>query len=202
MLQTIMEGTSTEVIDGLITVLFPDAESIYDPTYGNGVFWKGFLHPVLGSDILPTRSPDLVADFTRLPFKDETFDLVVFDPPFQTDMGKNKPSVMGKRFATYPTILELKWAVLQGVLECWRTCKLGIIVKVQDYNHANKKVWMSDWIREAIPVDPYDVVYLKQARKMNDPKWKNQLSVRTNHSTFWVYRKDGPIHKKRKSVWI
>jgi hypothetical protein len=34
-------------------------------------------------------SPDLVADFTTLPFPAECFYLVVFDPPHMTSLGEN-----------------------------------------------------------------------------------------------------------------
>ena len=33
--------------------------------------------------------PDLIADFTDLPFDDDTFYLVVFDPPHLKDIGKS-----------------------------------------------------------------------------------------------------------------
>lgn len=37
--QSSMDGTSAEVIAGLLNVLFPDAVTVLDATYGNGNFW-------------------------------------------------------------------------------------------------------------------------------------------------------------------
>jgi hypothetical protein len=74
-----------------------------------------------------------------------------------------------------------------------------MIVKCQDYIHNNRKVWMSDWVREALPVEPFDQVNLVSPSKINDPKWKRQLSVRSVHTVFWIYRKDGQMHRVRKA---
>src|SRR4051812_35499881 len=41
-------------------------------------------------------NPDVVADFTNMPFADESFYLVVFDPPHMTSLGQN--SWMAKKY--------------------------------------------------------------------------------------------------------
>jgi 23S rRNA G2069 N7-methylase RlmK/C1962 C5-methylase RlmI len=50
-----------------------------------------------------TISPDIMADFTELPFEDNTFSLVVFDPPHLKRNGKQ--SWMAKKYG----ILEKDW---------------------------------------------------------------------------------------------
>src|SRR5437660_370568 len=82
-------------------------------------------------------------------------------------------------------------AVEKGCREARRVARLGIIVKVQDYMHASRRVLMTDWVRHALaPAELYDMVHLKQAGKITDPKWGEQLSARTNNSTFLVFRMD------------
>ena len=77
--------------------------------------------------------------------------------------------------------------------------RLGLIVKVQDYIHGARPIWMSDWVKDALPVEPYDVLHLRRPAKIVDPKWTRQLSVWRNHATFWVYRKDGVEHRARRA---
>ena len=200
-LYTIETGTSARAIARLMTVLFPDARTVLDTTFGSGAFWKGTGLPVTvtGMDINPERARDVCADFTRLPFADDSFDVVVFDPPYHTDVGHAKASETHKRYGSFATIDELRPAVERGTAEAWRVARLGAIVKVQDYIHASRAVWMSLWVHGAIPVEPYDVLHVQRAcGKIRSPRWTRQLSVWRNHATYWVYRKGGPVHRARR----
>lgn len=64
-------------------------------------------------------SPDLVADFTDMPFEDESFWHVVFDPP-HARFGES--SVMAK---TYGTLFGADWQEMLrgGFAECFRVLK-------------------------------------------------------------------------------
>ena len=64
-------------------------------------------------------NPDLVADFTNLPFKDDVFNLVVFDPPHLTRNGRD--SWMAKKYGT----LGLNWRLelRRGFSECLRVLR-------------------------------------------------------------------------------
>jgi hypothetical protein len=59
---------------------------------------------------------------------------------------------------------------------------------------------MSDWVKAALPVEPFDQVHLVRRHKITDPKWTRQLSVWRNHATFWIYRKDGAVHRARRAA--
>jgi SAM-dependent methyltransferase len=70
-------------------------------------------------------SPDVVGDFTALQFSDDTFALVVFDPPHAT-FGKS--SVMAK---TYGTLRGVNWreSLRKGFAECFRVLRPhGVLV--------------------------------------------------------------------------
>jgi len=55
---------------------------ILDATCGKRMMWfNKFYKDCVYMDIRREVGPDLVADFRMLPFPDETFDLIVFDPP-------------------------------------------------------------------------------------------------------------------------
>ncbi|EGQ21095.1 phage methyltransferase [Sporosarcina newyorkensis 2681] len=63
--------------------------------------------------------PDIVADFRDMPFDDESFYMVVFDPPHLIKAGEN--SWLGKKYG----ILEETWPsdIRQGFEECMRVLK-------------------------------------------------------------------------------
>lgn len=66
-------------------------------------------------------APDVVADFTAMPFPSETFYLVVFDPPHMTSLGEN--SWLAKKYGR----LFGDWRddIAEGFRECLRVLKPG-----------------------------------------------------------------------------
>lgn len=70
-------------------------------------------------------TPDLVADFTAIPFNDAEFSLVVFDPPHLTNAGDK--GWMAKKYGR----LEGDWKSMlrQGFSECFRVLRpSGVLV--------------------------------------------------------------------------
>ncbi len=69
--------------------------------------------------------PDLIADFTQLPFPDDTFRLVVFDPPHMTSLGAN--SWLAKKYGRL--IGDWHDEIREGFSECLRVLvPLGVLV--------------------------------------------------------------------------
>ncbi len=66
-----------------------------------------------------TVKPDMLCDFTALPFADESFYHVVFDPPHVTTAGER--SWMNKKYGCLPK----NWReyIKAGFDECWRVLK-------------------------------------------------------------------------------
>ena len=70
-------------------------------------------------------SPDLVADFTDLPFKNNKFKLVVFDPPHFKRLGKT--SWMAKKYGVLTE--DWKEVISKGFKECFRVLeKDGVLI--------------------------------------------------------------------------
>lgn len=65
--------------------------------------------------------PDIIGDFRNIPFDDNSFDLVVFDPPHLLKAGEN--SWLAKKYG----ILDETWPkdLSQGFYECMRVLKLN-----------------------------------------------------------------------------
>ena len=69
-------------------------------------------------------NPDVIGDFTNLPFDDETFNLVVFDPPHAKF---NDNSIMYKKYGTLDDDWEVQ--IQKGFSECFRVLKQkGVLI--------------------------------------------------------------------------
>ncbi|WP_236886162.1 methyltransferase domain-containing protein [Elizabethkingia meningoseptica] len=115
---------------------------ILDACCGGKMFWFNKSHPnvifqdqrivetiVVGSGKNARNfecNPDIVADFRNMPYPDNSFSLVVFDPPHFTSLGKN--SYMAKK---YGVLNKETWKedIKNGFSECFRVLKdTGILV--------------------------------------------------------------------------
>jgi len=69
--------------------------------------------------------PDIIGDFTNIPYPDQTFKLAVFDPPHLIKAGEN--SWMAKKYG----VLNSKWKdeIKKGFDECMRVLEpYGILI--------------------------------------------------------------------------
>lgn len=63
--------------------------------------------------------PDVIADFTDLPFEDNSFHIVVFDPPHLKTLGET--SWMAKKYGKLPKDWQI--VISKGFEECMRVLK-------------------------------------------------------------------------------
>lgn len=113
----------------------PD-DRVLDVTYGRGLFWTDYL-----PDHLTTHDKAIDGvDFRHLPHDDQTFDVVVFDPPYIAPGGRDTSSIPGflDRYglADAPkTTRELELLIWDGMVEARRvlTPKGRLFVKCMDY---------------------------------------------------------------------
>lgn len=121
---------------------------------------------IFGFDRLDARALSVVASYHSLPLLDQSVDVVIFDPPFQPQTSDGSDGVVGKRFTKISGgISAVEADVRRGLRECWRVARLGLIVKVQDYIHDHKPVWMSRWVWDELG-DPYDFCTLRAVNKL------------------------------------
>jgi SAM-dependent methyltransferase len=112
-------------------------KKILDVTCGSRSIWFNKNHPaaiyfdrrdeeyveIFGTTPRTRRTiihPDIIGDFTELPFDDNTFALVVFDPPHRFGL---KDSWFLKRYGTYDTQEEMLDNIVRGFAECMRVLK-------------------------------------------------------------------------------
>lgn len=84
-------------------------------------------------------APDIQCDFTNLPFDDNTFSLVVFDPPHLIKAGETSWLVKkyGRLDDTWPQMIR------DGFAECMRVLKPDgvLIFKWSEYDIPAEKLW-------------------------------------------------------------
>lgn len=196
-LHSIEYGSNASVVAKMLRVLFPDAVTALDMTYGSGKFWTGHdAVCVVGIDLSPERARHVCADYTRLPFPDGAFDVAIFDPPYLTEPSKHGTSRMAARFSSFASVQELYESVTRGAAEAWRVSRLGVIVKVQNYAHSDRVVRMTSWIERVIPEGAYGEVHRANAAKMIPATWKHQRSVYATHTTFLAFRHGSQDHSR------
>jgi len=114
-----------------------ESKKILDACCGSRMFWFDKQNPdVLFADIRDESdvlcdgrtlnvSPDIIADFTNMPFEDNQFHLVVFDPPHLKSIGES--SWMAKKYGRLPS--NWKDVLRDGFNECMRVLKPnGVLV--------------------------------------------------------------------------
>ena len=172
---------------------------ILDATVNGGRFWRGSGRPVLGMDINAKHRPVVQGDNTAIPFVDESFDVVVYDPPHVPNQGRPRTKDFNSRFGlglrsakehgynfshTFPPFTQEAYRVLEpeGVLLC----------KITDYVHNHRYQWAHvDLIQAASGIGFCACDCIVKVRKgpIVDPKWKNAHHSRRQHCFWLVFRK-------------
>lgn len=121
-------------------------------------------------------NPDMLANFQALPFADNTFALVVFDPP-HTFCGPNGRTI--KKYGTLP----LGWRneIAAGFRECFRVlCPLGTLVFKWNEHRVTLKTVLS--LTDQSPLfgqkvgntKTHWIVFQKQNTQLNGANGENQ----------------------------
>ena len=93
--------------------------------------------------------PDVIGDFRNIPFPDESFQMVVFDPPHLHNLGKNSIYV-----AKYGKLNRRTWQedISLGFAECFRVLKQHGILNFK----WNETQFKAD---DVIPLSPYNPLF-------------------------------------------
>jgi SAM-dependent methyltransferase len=199
-LDSVWTGTDAELLERLLG-FYPRTRPshILDATVNKGRFWLGSERPVIGVDVDISHRPSVVADNTAMPFPNESFDVVVYDPPHIPNQGKDKSKDFNARFGlgcrspkemgyalthTFPPFVDEAYRVLrnEGILFC----------KITDYVHHHRYQWAHvEFIGAATSrgFRACDCIIKVRKGPIIDPKWKNAHHTRRQHSYWLVFRK-------------
>ena len=179
-----------------------------DCTYSTGVFWKKIVPPTHKTDLYP-QTPDVKeCNSENLPFENNSFNSIMYDPPFvinggvnsenaTNNVGKDGSNIIAKRFGGYRNFEELKSNYYKTLQELYRITKEGgfVVVKCQDTvsggkNHFTHVAIMNMAIEIGFhPKDMYILLAKQRLSAFNGTKWKTQYHARKFHSYFWVFEK-------------
>jgi len=163
----------------------------FDPTYGNGNFYKktGIRVFEYGDLKLPGKH---FVDSTAL--KTSGFESIMFDPPFIPGESPKKTGIINNRFGWFRTIKDV-WEMYElSLMEFYRVLlPNGILYfKCQDTCNSGKQWWSHVWIinkAQEIGFQLEDLFILVAKSRLTDPRWKTQRHARKFHSYFLVFRK-------------
>ncbi len=199
-LPSVWEGSDAELLEKMLD-FYPHTPhtQILDATVNVGRFWEGSKRKIIGLDIDPDCKPDVVADNTNMPFADESFDVIVYDPPHIPNQGKDNEKDFTTRFG-----LVHKASAKQGYnfnhmyppfcKEAYRVLKQdGILFsKIADYVHGHRFQWAHiELITAAVAVGFTACDCIVKVRKgpITDPKWKKAHHARRQHCYWIIFRK-------------
>ena len=196
-ISSVWDGTDSDLLEAMLS-FYPVIEPvpILDATYNAGRIWRGSSRRVVSMDIDPQFKPDIAADNRDMPIPDESFAVVVYDPPHVGPQGRDKSS---KRFdvdfgATaacgkehdwnlsylYPPFLDEAMRVLkpEGLL----------LAKVTDMVNNHRSKWAHcDFMRMAADAGftVCDLIVKVREGPMTSTKWKRAHHARKRHC-FWI----------------
>ena len=199
-LPSVWHGDDAELLEKMLC-FYPKKPpcDILDATINKGRFWNGSQRKVVGMDINPAYDPDIVADNTDMPCENESFDVIVYDPPHIPNQGRDKSKDFQDRFG-----LVVKSSGERGynlthtfkpfLLEAHRVLrKNGVLFcKIADYVHGHRFQWAHIEIVNAaaqIGFTPCDCIIKIRKGPIIDPKWKNAHHSRRQHCYWLVFRK-------------
>lgn len=195
-----LSANQHQILKWILELYVPRGVFDYDPTYSKGNFYKeGVPEPSVKSDIKKIEN-GFIADVTDLPFPDNSFDSICFDPPFVMGSGpsvqypKEGSNIINKRFGIFKNVDELWGFYFLSLLELYRTLKKDgvLIFKCQDCI-VSAKQYLShvEIINKAHQIGfyPKDIFILSANNRILSGKVKKQQHARKFHSYFLVLQK-------------
>jgi hypothetical protein len=178
---------------------------ILDATFGGGRMWRGCAYqPTTRFDARRLPDVDVVGEWSELPalFGPAAFQVVVWDPPHQTDGGEHalggdwaeSYGTAGAGVRGHPNINHLYAGFLEsarGVLQPERGMLLG---KIADQTHGGlQHLQAVDFVIACRDAGWTVCEMVPKMRRPGplDPKWRRQLHIRKAWS-YWICAHPGP----------
>lgn len=193
-----------EIINNILQLHNNGNQVDLDCTYSKGVFYKNGIvkEPLFKSDLEPQLSDVIQANSENLPFNNERFKCIIYDPPFvisgKTYKNSDKDSCkISKRFSCYHSWQELKDNYTKTLTELNRILQKSgiIIVKCQNTISSGKQHWTHYMLIKyalEIGLSLKDEFILHNKSKMTSfgGRWKTQQHAMKHHSYFLVFKKE------------
>lgn len=170
-----------------------------DATYGLGRFWRLWQpDDLVAADLYAdeTDRPLNRWDFTQLPCDNQTFDAVVFDPPYKlngTSTGSGAASSDQSYGVHQPSTWQQRHELIRrGISECGRVAARTLIVKCQDQVCSGRKRWQTREFAdhaESVGWRLTDMLHVGGSRPQ--PAGRRQVHAQQDYSTALVFARSG-----------
>lgn len=195
------------LIADVARLYFPENARVCDPTFGRGKWWTRYQPAWLFASDLALSAPvdsgyylfQGGVDFRSLPYSDDFFDVVTFDPPYVAKGGRSTSGIgeFDSRYglADAPrTPEQLAWYNADGIAECVRVARPGglILVKCKDYISSGKFFDATTRViltAHDLNLDLIDRLEHVRASAGVQPPGRRQVHARRNLSTLFVFKK-------------
>ena len=211
-ISSVWTGTDSDLLETMLR-FYPviDPDPILDATYNTGRIWGNSQRPVVSMDIDPRYSTDIIADNRDMPVEDESFAVVVYDPPHVGPQGRDKSK---KRFdvdfgATVECGKEQDWNLSYlyppFLDEAMRVLKPDglLLAKITDMVNNHRSKWPHcDFMQMADDAGftVCDLIVKVREGPMKSTKWKRAHHARKRHCFWIVCRKSTRCELSRASV--
>jgi hypothetical protein len=195
------QGTNDELFPSILSLYVAPGSTVADITYGKGVFWKK-----VDKKVYKLKTTDLATgtDCRKLPYRSNSIDCVVFDPPYMHTPGgsahvghQNFEQYYANNGTAHPSkkyheaVLDLYFSTGS---EAKRVLRDGgvFIVKCQDEVCANQQRLthveiINHYVSLGFCVE--DLFVLMRVNKPGMSRVAKQVHARKNHSYFIVFWK-------------
>lgn len=209
--RSVIEGRDPEVLQHLLDFYARPGANVLDATANARRMWKGveWAGTKTFMDIDPEMKPDVVGDFQSLPFEDNSFHVIVFDPP-HLPLAAASTASMSQMVDNYGLAKSTKADSIAEIFptflaEARRVLKDDglIFTKLKDYVHNHKYQWiLADWINAVRAVDgltPCDMrIKLDPCGgNLSSSLWETCHHARVVH-TWWLVTRKGRCEARAK----
>jgi hypothetical protein len=198
-------STDAGILSQLLGLHYDHEPQILDTCSGGGRMWRGCAYqPTTCFDVRALAGVDVVGEWDDLPrlFDADGFEVVVYDPPHQTDGGRhalgggwaNAYGTAGEGVRGHDNITHLYAGFLEAARAVLQADTGTVLAKIADQVHAGvQQLQAVDFViacREAGWTVCEMVPKLRRPGPM-DPKWRRQFHIRKAWS-YWICAHPSP----------
>ena len=188
-IKTAYNGDNSDLLPKALEMYAKEGDTIYDVTYGKGVFWK--KSDMKKYNFIPSDLMDGI-DFKNLPYDDNTGDILVLDPPYMHGGATVKKSINDcyrNQNTSHASVVRL---YAGGILEAARVLKKkGLIwVKTQDEIESGKQQMTHCELIDLLKMLGFEIVDMFVLVNGGVPTMRvnYQKTARKNHSYLLIAR--------------
>jgi hypothetical protein len=181
---------------------------VLDMTYGRGLWWKWTIPPTRDMRFVANDIKDDGYDYRHMPYNNEWFDVVAFDPDYVAPGGRKTSTIteFNDRYGLkdqYESPDKLQDSINVGIMEVARLLRPQGIALVKCMNYISSgKLWLGEYhtIDEALAqglVVEDIFVHISGTGPQPERPNSRQQHARSNSSRLIVFRKPGRRKRNR-----